>query len=108
MDAMALDFVSLQVQDLDASCRFYTELLGFQAQPQGRPDAVVFEDGGGAIFAIRTPLVDLDAVERRGLGHRPVVRRAGHRGAVCPRPGGRDPHPPANPGRPLRASVHPG
>ena len=68
MDVMALDFVSLQVQDLDASRRFYTEQLGFQAQPQGRPDAVVFEDGGGAIFAIRTPLVDLDAVDRRGWG----------------------------------------
>jgi predicted enzyme related to lactoylglutathione lyase len=68
MDAMSLDFVSLQVKDLDASRRFYTEQLGFRAQPQHRPDAVVFEGAGGAIFAIRAPLVDLDAVDRRGWG----------------------------------------
>ncbi|RAQ95812.1 hypothetical protein A4R35_09715 [Thermogemmatispora tikiterensis] len=63
-----LDFVSLQVRDLEASRRFYTEVLGFEALPQDRPESVVFRTEGGAVFALRVLMVDLDAVTRLGWG----------------------------------------
>lgn len=60
------DFVALQVRDLEASRRFYTEHLGLEPVP-GPPDAVVF--GTTPIpFALRRPLVDLDASPRLGWG----------------------------------------
>ena len=62
-----VDFVALQVRDLEASRRFYTEQLGLTAAPQSPPGAVVFQTSP-VPFAIRTPSVDLDAADRLGWG----------------------------------------
>ncbi|MGB3681118.1 MAG: VOC family protein [Rubrobacteraceae bacterium] len=61
------DFVALQVRDLDVSRRFYEEKLGLEVDPQGPPNAVVFRTEPTP-FAVREPMVDLDAVERLGWG----------------------------------------
>ncbi|WP_324678244.1 VOC family protein [Hymenobacter sp. GOD-10R] len=63
-----LGFVSLQVSNLDASRQFYTEVLGFEPLATGQPDACVFATQSGAVFAIRKPLVDLQAADRLGWG----------------------------------------
>jgi len=61
------DFVALQVRDLKASTRFYTERLGLTPAPAGPPGAVVFTTEP-IPFAIREPAVDLDATSRLGWG----------------------------------------
>lgn len=61
------DFIGIQAADLDAARAFYTELVGLTANPNGPPDAVVF-DTRPIPFAVRTPLVDLDAVDTLGHG----------------------------------------
>lgn len=61
------DFIGIQAADLDAAHRFYTEIVGLTVDPNGPPDAVVF-DTKPIPFAIRTPLVDLDAVDTLGHG----------------------------------------
>ena len=63
-----LSFVSLQVSDLEASHKFYTEILGFQLAPKSPPDAFVFEQKNGATFAIRKPLVELSQANKLGWG----------------------------------------
>jgi predicted enzyme related to lactoylglutathione lyase len=63
-----LDFVSLQVQDLEASSLFYTQTLGFGVGQSPNPVAVVFKDAAGAIFAVRKPLIDLSTTPRLGVG----------------------------------------
>lgn len=63
-----LGFISLQVSDLEASRRFYTEVLAFQPLPQSPPDACLFATHSGALFAIRKPLVDLHATTQLGWG----------------------------------------
>ena len=63
-----LGFVSLQVSDLETSRQFYTEVLGFQQTPSSPPDACLFVTQSGALFAIRTPLVDLQATSQLGWG----------------------------------------
>src|SRR5271154_3991409 len=67
MTTLGPDFIALQVRDLEASAAFYTEHLGL-ARAQVSPDhAVVFATEPIA-FAVREPLVDLDAVEHLGWG----------------------------------------
>ena len=63
-----LDFISLQVRNMDKSKEFYHDILGFKLAEYQNPDAVVFEDGQGAIFAIRQPLADLSKVDSLGTG----------------------------------------
>lgn len=61
------DFIGIQAADLDAARKFYTEVVGLTTAPNGPPDAVVFNTKP-IPFAVRTPLVDLDAVETLGHG----------------------------------------
>jgi predicted enzyme related to lactoylglutathione lyase len=61
------DFIGIQVADLDAARTFYTEVVGLTAAPNGPPGAVVF-DTKPIPFAVRTPVVDLDAVDMLGHG----------------------------------------
>lgn len=61
------DFIAFQVRDLEASRRFYTETLGLRVSQQGPPHAVVFETKP-IPFAVREPLVDLDATDKLGWG----------------------------------------
>ena len=63
-----LGFVSLQVSDIAASRHFYADVLGFQPLPASPPDACLFVTQSGALFALRTPLVDLQATSRLGWG----------------------------------------
>lgn len=63
-----LGFVSLQVNHLDASRQFYTDVMHFQPAAQSPPDACVFATQSGAIFTIRKPLVDLKATHQLGWG----------------------------------------
>lgn len=58
-----LIFASLQVKDLQASKKFYQEILGFEIQHEN-PQACIFKyDAGQASFAIRTPIVPIDNKE---------------------------------------------
>lgn len=61
------DFVALQVRDLEAARRFYTEQLGLELAPQSPPNAVVFRTEP-IPFALREPTVNLDESERLGWG----------------------------------------
>jgi len=60
-------FLALQVRDLEASRAFYVEKLGLKPLPQNPPGAIVFSTRP-VPFAIRTPLVDLDATNKLGWG----------------------------------------
>ncbi|CAN5183721.1 VOC family protein [soil metagenome] len=64
---LGLDFVALQVRDLEASTRFYEERLGLERAPQSPSSAVVFRTEP-VPFAVREPAVDLDAVDKLGWG----------------------------------------
>jgi predicted enzyme related to lactoylglutathione lyase len=63
------DFVALQVRDVEAAAVFYEKNLGLRRAPASPPGAVVFATEP-VPFAVREPLpgVDLDTVERPGLG----------------------------------------
>lgn len=63
-----LGFVSLQSSNLELSKKFYTEVLGFKLLSKSPPDAYLFEEKGGAVFAIRKPLVDLNEAKKLGWG----------------------------------------
>ncbi len=65
--AIGPDFIALQVRDLEAAKQFYTEKLGLVPAPQSPPNAVLFQTEP-IPFAIRTPLVDLDASQKLGWG----------------------------------------
>ena len=60
-------FIALQVRDLEASRKFYLEKIGLTASPHMPPGAVIFETMP-IPFAIRTPMVDLDATSKLGWG----------------------------------------
>lgn len=62
-------FIALQVRDLEASARFYTDRLGLARAPGSPPGAVVFATEP-IPFAVREPVVDLDAANRLGWGWR--------------------------------------
>lgn len=66
-DVRGIDFVALQVRDIQAAARFYTEVMGLQPVSQSPPDAVVFATQP-IPFAVRTPLVDLESVDKLGWG----------------------------------------
>ncbi|GAB4206931.1 MAG: VOC family protein [Roseiflexaceae bacterium] len=61
------DFLALQVRDLAAAARFYTEVVGLTPAPQSPPGAVVFQTAP-IPFAVRAPQVDLAATDKLGWG----------------------------------------
>ncbi|MCM1013215.1 MULTISPECIES: VOC family protein [unclassified Brevibacterium] len=69
MTVNGVDFVALQVRDVDDAADFYETRLGLTRAPASPPGAVVFATEP-IPFAVREPLpgVDLDAVERPGTG----------------------------------------
>ncbi|MGN6331321.1 MAG: VOC family protein [Motilibacteraceae bacterium] len=67
MSVIGPDFIALQVRDPEASAAFYEEQLGLVRAPVSPPGAVVFATEPIA-FALREPMVDLDAVDRLGWG----------------------------------------
>lgn len=62
-----IDFAALQVRDLTASAAFYTDVVGLQRAPVAPPGAIVFLTEP-IPFAVREPVVDLDATDRLGWG----------------------------------------
>lgn len=60
-------FIALQVRDLEASLAFYVEQVGFIPIPQSPPGVIIF-DTKPTSFAIRTPIVDLEATSKLGWG----------------------------------------
>lgn len=59
-----LEFASLQVRNLEASKEFYTNKLGFELSEMTNPEACIFKyKKGGASFAIRKPIGNLDGKE---------------------------------------------
>ncbi|RYE22317.1 MAG: VOC family protein [Sphingobacteriaceae bacterium] len=63
-----LDFVSLQVRDLEVSRAFYTDKLGFELSDLSNPEVCIFKyNKGEASFAIRRPIGNLDGKEL-GIG----------------------------------------
>lgn len=59
-----LDFISLQVRDLEASTEFYTQKLGFKRSEMKNPEATIFQfSKGETSFAIRKPLGNIDDKE---------------------------------------------
>ena len=60
-------FIALQVRDLEVSKKFYLEQIGLTASPHMPPGALIFQTKP-IPFAIRTPMVDLDATSKLGWG----------------------------------------
>lgn len=60
-------FLALQVRDLEASKAFYVDKVGFTPLPNNPPGAIVFSTSP-VPFAIRTPMIDLDATSKLGWG----------------------------------------
>ena len=63
-----LEFMSVQVRDLDVSREFYTRALGFELAEHSPPGAAVFRDARGATFALRTLLPQTDPAQALGVG----------------------------------------
>ena len=61
------DFIALQVRDLQASRRFYRDVIGLKESPKSPPEAVLFLTSP-IPFAVRTPHVDLNAASHLGHG----------------------------------------
>jgi predicted enzyme related to lactoylglutathione lyase len=66
MTVTGIDFVALQVRDLERAAEFYETRLGLKRAP-GPPHAIVFATEPIA-FAVREPLPGLDLPERPGAG----------------------------------------
>lgn len=62
-----IDFTALQVRDVAKSAAFYKDILGLREAPKSPPGAVVFATEP-IPFAVREPMLELDAVERLGWG----------------------------------------
>lgn len=62
-----IDFAALQVRDLEASARFYTDVVGLTRAPVSPPGAAVFITAP-IPFALRKPSIDLDATDKLGWG----------------------------------------
>lgn len=60
-------FLALQVRDVEASKAFYADKIGLKPSTHNPPGAVIFATRP-IPFAIRTPLVDLDATDKLGWG----------------------------------------
>lgn len=59
-----LEFISLQVRDLEVSKVFYTDKLGFELAAMSNPSAYIFKyNNGEASFAIRKPIGNLEGKE---------------------------------------------
>ncbi|MCW4457720.1 VOC family protein [Microbacterium sp. MPKO10] len=69
MSVQGIDFLALQVRDVERAAAFYETQLGMQRAPQSPPGAVVFPSGT-IPFAVRQPLpgVNLDDGPRPGNG----------------------------------------
>ena len=67
MSLIGPDFVALQVRDPETSARFWEGRLGLVRAERSPPDAVLF-DTRPVPFALRRPLVDLDASDLPGHG----------------------------------------
>jgi predicted enzyme related to lactoylglutathione lyase len=65
--AIGPDFVALQVRDMEKAAGFFEDILGLERVPQSPPDAIVFKTRP-IPFALRKPLVDLDAASHLGWG----------------------------------------
>ena len=61
------NFLALQVRDLEVSRAFYIDKIGLKSLPQNPPGAIVFATQP-VPFAIRTPMIDLDATSKLGWG----------------------------------------
>lgn len=61
------DFIALQVRDIAASQRFYTEVFGFEISPQSPAHAVVFKTLPIAL-ALREPIRPLAEEGQLGVG----------------------------------------
>lgn len=66
MTLQGLDFMALQVDDLERAERFYTEVIGL-TRAETRPGAVVFATTP-VPFAVRTPLAPLPQPSERAQG----------------------------------------
>ncbi|MFB4265206.1 VOC family protein [Nonomuraea sp. GTA35] len=66
MTVTGIDFVALQVRDLERAAEFYETRLGLKRAP-GPPHAIVFATEPIA-FAVREPLPGMDLPERPGAG----------------------------------------
>jgi len=60
-------FIALQVRDLEVSRAFYVDKVGLTAATENPPGAIVFQTEPTP-FAIRMPLVNLDATSKLGWG----------------------------------------
>lgn len=58
-----LDFVSLQVRDLEVSKDFYTNKLGFEIDKSNSQAYIFKSNEGEAVFAIRVPLENIEGKE---------------------------------------------
>ncbi len=67
MTVTGVDFVALQVRDLEAAAAFYEKRLGLKRAPSAPPHAVVF-DTTPIPFAVREPLPGVELPESPGAG----------------------------------------